>query len=197
MATTPSAVQATNDDATECKLSAIMRGYWSDDFVRHFVARAGAGEVKKGPLINRGHFARVATVDSIVRHFLDATTACGSSRRQVVVFGAGFDTTFLRLWQTSSLAAVSWFEIDLPDVVRSKIATLCTNPVLRSTLGGDGVALRSDDNAMAYHWPDCGLTVAAADLRDITQVERALGTADRSLPTLFVSEVVLVYVDPA
>ena len=37
------AVQATNDDATLCKVSAVSLGYWADNYIQHMI-RSGDAE---------------------------------------------------------------------------------------------------------------------------------------------------------
>ncbi len=59
-------VQATNDDASECKRSAIKLGYWEDNYIGHFIKSAE----RKAPEINRGYFARVKGVEILIEKFL-------------------------------------------------------------------------------------------------------------------------------
>lgn len=59
-------VQATNDDASECKRSAIKLGYWKDDYIGYFIKSTE----RKAPEINRGYFARVKGVEILVEKFL-------------------------------------------------------------------------------------------------------------------------------
>ena len=47
------------------------------------------------PLINRGYFSRVHTVDKVLLRFLEA--ADGNSVPQIVSLGAGMDSTFFKL----------------------------------------------------------------------------------------------------
>lgn len=60
------AVIATNDDASECKRSAVRLGYWKDDYIGYFVKNTE----RKAPEINRGYFARVKGVEYFVEKFL-------------------------------------------------------------------------------------------------------------------------------
>lgn len=59
-------VQATNDDASECKRCAAQLGYWEDRYISLFVR---AGE-KKPPEINRGYYARAKGVEMFIDKFL-------------------------------------------------------------------------------------------------------------------------------
>lgn len=60
------AVQATNDDASECKRCAVQLGYWEDKYIHHLVK----GKERKAPEINRGYFARVKGVQTLVNKVL-------------------------------------------------------------------------------------------------------------------------------
>ena len=59
-------VQATNDDASECKRCAVNLGYWEDRYISLFVR---AGE-RKTPEINRGYYARTKGVEMFIDKFL-------------------------------------------------------------------------------------------------------------------------------
>lgn len=48
-------VQATNDDASECKRCAVQLGYWQDQYISMLIKPTD----RRTPEINRGYFARV------------------------------------------------------------------------------------------------------------------------------------------
>jgi len=60
------AIQATNDDASECKRYAVQLGYWCDPFISLFVKQTA----RKAPEINRGYYARVKGIELFVENFL-------------------------------------------------------------------------------------------------------------------------------
>lgn len=60
------AVRSTNDDASTCKRFAVQLGYWSDPYIPLLVR----GAERKTPEINRGYFARVASITSLVQKFI-------------------------------------------------------------------------------------------------------------------------------
>ena len=64
------ATQATNDDASECKRSAVQLGYWDDSFIGLFVKQPN----RKAPEINRGYYARVKGIEFFVDKFLQVGT---------------------------------------------------------------------------------------------------------------------------
>lgn len=66
------AIQATNDDASECKRCAVDLKYWKDDYIHHFVRHYE----KKAPEINRGYFARISGISAAVNAFLQVSILC-------------------------------------------------------------------------------------------------------------------------
>lgn len=64
------AIKATNDDASECKKSAVQLGYWSDNFIGLFVKQ----QSRKAPEINRGYYARVKSIEVLLDKFLKVIT---------------------------------------------------------------------------------------------------------------------------
>lgn len=78
----------TNDDAAISKLSCVERDYYQDDFVKYFARE----KIKRAPLINRGYFSRVEALRMSIEMFLDVGNP--TDKKQIVSFGAGFDTNF-------------------------------------------------------------------------------------------------------
>lgn len=62
------AVQATNDDASVCKRSAVQLGYWNDPFLQYFMR---GPIVRKAPEINRGYFARTFGIYKLILKTLE------------------------------------------------------------------------------------------------------------------------------
>lgn len=60
------AIQATNDDASGCKRSAVNLGYWQDPYISMFVK----GGDRKAPEINRGTYARVKGMAKFIDAFV-------------------------------------------------------------------------------------------------------------------------------
>jgi len=69
------AIQATNDDASECKRYAVQLGYWCDPFISLFVKQTA----RKAPEINRGYYARVKGIELFVDKFLKVSV--GATRQ--------------------------------------------------------------------------------------------------------------------
>mmetsp|Transcript_10523 Transcript_10523/g.27052 ORF Transcript_10523/g.27052 Transcript_10523/m.27052 type:complete len:306 (+) Transcript_10523:53-970(+) len=171
-------VERTNDDATECKCSAVNLGYYDDKHIHKFWRKRVA---RKPPIIHRGYFIRAHAVFVTAKWFVDTVGAAGHEP-QVVNLGCGFDTLYWRLLDHDVVPTGGFFEVDMPSVVAKKEGTLARNAeTLAAHARGGGAPYR----------------LMAADLRESTEVMRSLEGAgfDPSKPTLFVSECVLVYLE--
>jgi O-methyltransferase involved in polyketide biosynthesis len=127
------AVMATASDASLCKLSASSLGYFEDPFVQYFVKTPS----RRMPIINRGYYARVAAIESVVTRFVDAHKGDGDGRKaQIVILGAGLDSMYFRLKQRGALPALcEYFEMDFPDVTLQKVMTIRRRKQLMAVLG--------------------------------------------------------------
>ena len=171
-------VKRTNADAQVAKLSCVLRGYFVDDYVKHFVDKADAERIRSmPPLINRGYYARHVMVKSLLMHFLTSfQTSNVDTSPQVVVLGCGFDTLYFQLRKTGELAAdVRYIECDFPDVVAMK----------RSIM--DGIGLQTQGS----------YSLIGSDVRKVDELVARLDESGvrRDVPTFFLAECVLVYMD--
>jgi len=65
-------VQRTNDDATQCKKSAVSLGYWKDPYLNAFGSRSGfSDEGRKAPEIHLGYWTRVSSIWHLVIKTID------------------------------------------------------------------------------------------------------------------------------
>ncbi|XP_064381999.1 leucine carboxyl methyltransferase 1-like isoform X2 [Halichondria panicea] len=174
------AVQTTNDDATSCKRYATQKGYWEDDFVKYFCRTSD----RKSPEINRGYFARVRLYQLLVEKFL----SLAGEESQVINFGAGYDTLYWTL-SARSLRPKLLVEVDFEAVTARKCYYISKEP-LREVLVDPVI---EKDSISSKHYK-----LLSGDLRDMATVgEKLLSSGvDTSLPTLFLTECVLVYMDP-
>mmetsp|Transcript_7120 Transcript_7120/g.12499 ORF Transcript_7120/g.12499 Transcript_7120/m.12499 type:complete len:324 (+) Transcript_7120:301-1272(+) len=184
-------VQATSDDAAVSKLSAITKGYLDDPFLRLFVGK----EARRSPLINRGYYARVKAMDMVIDRFLEST----KGKCQIVALGAGSDTTFFR-FKSKGKAPTKYVEVDLEGVVTKKLSVLAHNENLRELAGVsmEDVAATAEKVTTAVLQSEF-YALACADLRDAPSFEQVLAKVNgfsMEIPTLFISECVLCYVDP-
>ncbi len=159
----------------------MQRGYFTDSFVHHFVTgRSTGGDRIRSlpPVINRGYYARHMIIKSLVLQYVSEYTTSGV---QVVVLGCGFDTLYFQLREDGLLGShvVTYVECDFPDVIQKKKHILESNGMLVST----------DDSVYC---------MVGVDLRQGDVVmEELVNTAgiDTNLPTLFLAECVLVYME--
>lgn len=148
---------------------------------------AGGKRLKpKPPLINRGYYARTATIYAFAKKFLAAFSDSTRTTRttydekvslpQIVSLGAGHDTLFWRL-RRDGFRETRIFELDMPSVVSKKQAAISRSVLLEAELEKDYYRL------------------IAGDLADAEGVVRLLSEngVDFDLPTLFIAECVLVY----
>ncbi|XP_049858555.1 leucine carboxyl methyltransferase 1 isoform X1 [Schistocerca gregaria] len=178
------AVQATNDDASECKRCAVKLGYWDDPYISLFVR----GTERKAPEINRGYFARTKGVGIFIDKFLKK---CGG-KCQLINLGSGFDTLYWRL-KDSGQTVSNFIELDFPTVTARKCYLIKRNKTLLEkihTEDGEVKLSATDLHAGNYH-------IVGVDLTNLSEVQSKLNEAEvnYSLPTLFLAECVLVYVE--
>uniref|UniRef100_A0A8C1C8X2 Leucine carboxyl methyltransferase 1 n=1 Tax=Cyprinus carpio carpio TaxID=630221 RepID=A0A8C1C8X2_CYPCA len=186
--TADEAVRATCDDASTCKRFATSKGYWTDLYAQYFVRQIGE---RKAPEINRGYYGRVRGMNLLIDAFLKKTQCyC-----QVVNLGAGLDTTFWRL-KDENIMPKKFFEVDFPMIVARKIHHIKTKPPLSKPL----IETHSTDSLLldGHSLDSDRYCIIGADLRDLPALEEKLKKfqINPELPTLFLSECVLVYMTP-
>ncbi|UYV81021.1 LCMT1 [Cordylochernes scorpioides] len=177
------AIMATNDDAASCKRFAIQLGYWKDPFLEHFVKAAE----RKAPEINRGYFARVAGIKLLIDQFIEKT----GMNCQIVNLGAGFDTLFWRL-KLEKVNIKSFVDVDFPAVTSRKIHYIKNRKFLLDLLVQEDDEVQYSSSEM-----HCGnYHLVGGDLRELSELAgRLLPLLDSTLPTLFLAECLLVYLD--
>ncbi|OQR79558.1 leucine carboxyl methyltransferase 1-like [Tropilaelaps mercedesae] len=181
-------VMQTNDDATACKRAAVERGYWMDPYVQHFIKHGD----RKPPEINRGYFARVQAIKMLVDKFLEIA----SSQAQIVSLGAGFDTLFWRL-QEENRPLKAFVEVDFPPVTMRKVHYIRLRKTLLEKIASnedDDIRLsKCDIHSSRYH-------LVGVDMKNLQTLAAKLSQdcrLDPQLPTLFITECVLVYMAPS
>ena len=186
-------VRDTNADACVKKAACVAKGYWEDPFVGLFAKGRHPHDAPNSPLINRGYWARVSAIWTVVTNFL---RAFGGRGPQVLSIGAGWDTLYFRL-RSQGLVPHScvWVEVDFPEVTRRKCEVLAKHADLQRLLP------RPEDlRCSATEVVSPAYSVLAADLREagplVQRLREAAGLRG-SRPVLLVSECVLVYMAPA
>ncbi|CAO3563948.1 unnamed protein product [Mortierella alpina] len=213
-------IKGTDDDAIISKLSAVDLGYLEDPFVKHFVKRPS----RRPPLINRGSYLRTATLDSLTERFIrsstdntsaSSTTATtstntatsssaaassqavaptSSTKKQIVSLGCGSDTRYFK-FKAKGLSVHKYFEIDFQESTAKKAAVIKKSKAFTDIIGDPALKLGLGGTEL-YAQDYCLLS---GDLREFTDSIvpklKAQGF-DTSLPTLFLSECVLIYIQP-
>uniref|UniRef100_A0A8C3K402 tRNA wybutosine-synthesizing protein 4 n=1 Tax=Calidris pygmaea TaxID=425635 RepID=A0A8C3K402_9CHAR len=161
------------------KSSAAARGYIQDRFLRLLAGRRR----RRAPLIHRGYYIRARAVDHCVRDFLLKTQS--HPRTQIVSLGAGFDSLYFRLKDIGLLYHTVVYEVDFPNVACQKAALIKRTKELSALVGDTGGEGLEDYKLLGV------------DLSDLSELERALEKAglDKDIPTLFIAEVVLTYME--
>lgn len=189
------AVVATNDDAAICKYQAISKGYYKDKFLELFLSsKAKSSSSRKAPEINRGYYARSASIAYLVEKFIEA-----NPDGQIISLGAGYDSLYWRLASHNFLqqeetknqeSQLKYIEIDMSVVTIHKIMAIRRHPELSNYLKSikyKGEGLHSD----SYH-------LVPFDLRQVdkTSLKKKLKEdcqVNFERATLCISECVLVY----
>lgn len=134
---------------------------------------------------------RSTAIDRLVANFL---LTHASSAKQIVSLGAGTDTRFFRLLDAYPDTRLVYHEIDFPTNTVPKIASIQRHPALYHKL------LQIPKTSNSYHSPT--YNVHALDLRSLaTPSDNAplpdLPNLDPTIPTLILSEMCLIYLQPA
>ncbi|NXX49859.1 TYW4 protein, partial [Tricholaema leucomelas] len=178
-------VQCTGGSSAVSKCSAAARGYIQDRFLPFLVGR----QRRRAPLIHRGYYIRARAVDHCIQDFLLRTRS--HPRAQILSLGAGFDSLYFRLKDVGLLHHTVVYEVDFPCVVSHKAALIRGAEELLALVGDAG----GEPGAVPFSAGDYKLL--GADLSQLPELERALEQAgvDKEVPTLFIAEVVLAYME--
>ena len=182
-------VQGTNDNSIVSKHAMVEAGYAVDRFLQAFTLKKAP---RRAPLINRGYYIRTKAIDSLIRAFLLA-----EGSKQIISVGAGFDTTYFRLTDSSDtnnlMKDVYYVEVDFPEVAQRKkkligASTLCSTYVTSPVETGHSSVYMSTTNYCLI-----GLDlVNTLTLKDIWMNHTKVG---QCAPTLVLSECVMTYME--
>ncbi|NXY86163.1 TYW4 protein, partial [Alcedo cyanopectus] len=138
----------------------------------------------------RGYYIRARAVDLCVQDFLMKTHS--HPRTQILSLGAGFDSLYFRLKDKGLLHRSVVYEVDFPNVACQKASLIKRMEELLALVGdtageGSGAITFSGEN----------YKLLGVDLSELPELERALEEAelDNEIPTLFIAEVVLTYME--
>lgn len=138
-----------------------------------------------------GSYVRTSAIDLLVTKFL---LTYPSSAKQIVSLGAGTDTRFFRLLDLHPNVRLIYHEIDFPTNTGAKIAAIQRHPLLHRKL------LHMPTNSTSYHSET--YNIHALDLRSLANSSDEtplpqIPNLDPNTPTLILSEMCLVYLQPA
>lgn len=178
-------VRGTNDDASQCKRHAVERGYWHDPYISMFGPR---NRQIHAPEISIGYYARVQGLRLLVKRFLEVTS-CAS---QIISLGAGFDTMYWIL-KDEGITPSSFIEVDFDAVTSRKIHYIRRSKTLLEKISSEDEEIKfstSDLHSKDYH-------LIAADLRNLVDLKKKFEECkvDFNLPTMFIAECVLIYIE--
>lgn len=190
------AIVATNDDAALCKYQAVSKGYYEDPYLEQFLTlKARNSSPRKAPEINRGYYARSASIAYLVEQFIGANPMA-----QIINLGAGYDSLYWRLKSHNFLrsnedeskieTSINYVEIDMSVVTVHKIMAIKRHQELSGLLKSmqfKGEGLHSD-----------GYNLISFDLRQVdkTSLRQKLMEdckLDPKRPTLCIAECVFIY----
>lgn len=175
----------------------------------------------KPPEMSRGYFARVSAMQSVIHKFLDKYSSNGKPMCQIINLGAGYDTLYFNLCEKNKLP-LKYVEIDFPRVVSSKLRLIRSKKALSEKITMEkikndivisDVTNTEDSEPGLFKLPTSTVSsslisiqpgkdlitplysLVSVDLRNLSDLDRKLDECkiDRSLPTLFLAECVLVY----
>lgn len=145
---------------------------------------------RKSPLINRGYFTRVTTVDIIVYKFLSV-----GSNHQIVNLGCGLDTLIFKLKEKKQPFS-KFVDVDLVPSIHKRIQQMEKHKDKLESLWGE-------ENHFVINESQTELTISneyyirSVDLCDLDNLSELLFDSiglNKEYPTLFISECVLVYI---
>ncbi|KAG0360510.1 hypothetical protein BG005_010534 [Podila minutissima] len=192
-------IKGTDDDAIISKLSAVNLAYLDDPFVKYFVKRPS----RRPPLINRGSYLRTRTLDLITEQFIKSEIKSVSSPtipsttpiwKQIVSLGCGSDTRYFKL-KAKGLSVHKYFEIDFQESSAKKAATIKKNKAFTDVIGDPDLKVGLGGTEL-YSKDYCLLSGDLREFEDTILPKLKAQGFDTSLPTLFLSECVLIYIEP-
>jgi tRNA wybutosine-synthesizing protein 4 len=182
-------VQATGLDAVVSKLSSASKGYFHDPFLLHFVPEKE--RKRRSPLINRGYYARFRMFELMLKRF---ETVFGANR-QIISLGGGSETIYFRL-KMKNKQPKQYIEVDMEPIANLKTKIISENVELSQYITNRNESKESPEK---FPLVSDGYRILSCDLTDSKRLFDLLLNEceiDLNLPTLFISECVLVYVDP-
>lgn len=195
------AVYETANDAAQAKLNCHKLHYTDDPYIQYFTKHNINHSTYNtvAPLINRGYYTRTYAITQIVIDYIQLCHA-NNTLCQIISLGAGNDTLYWRLRDLSLTQYTrNYIECDFEYSVLNKAKIISKHSEL------------NPDSNSAYHNSSSNTTsqyryqlqyhnyqLLPCNLRDVEQLKHDLETQcdiDYNVPTLVLSECVLIYLD--
>ena len=146
-----------------------------------------------------GTYVRTSAIDTLVDRFL--STDVGAPK-QIVSLGAGTDTRYFRLRDKYPDVHIIYHEIDLPANTTAKLINLQRHPQLYTKLISKAPPSSQSLPPAATTYLSSTYNIHSLDLRTISVTSDdapslMLPNLDPSVPTLILSEMCLIYLQPA
>lgn len=207
-------------DSLFCKHSASSLKYFQNPFISNIYNKLikdnnidTTKAIRRSPIIHRGYYTRNVSFTNILKQFLNTiplsndTTDNKEFTSQIVYLGPGFDTiSLIPFIESSNASKIKTFEIDYPEIIKKKIEFYSSDKEIMNILSNVSSSIVTNDNTnvntnvnintiMKSLSPN--LTLIGHDLRDTTSIISLLEQSDFNcnLPTLILSECVLVYIE--
>lgn len=175
-------LQKTNSICTQSKAAMIQMQYINDPFISMFESN----NIRRSPLVNRGYYIRTYILRSIIDDFL---LKC-NYKCQIIVLGAGYDTLFMRVLENYPHCDI--IEVDLPNVVNTKIDLLINNEYFQRKYGKNYRIINKNKPGTLFECSNYSLLSRDITVdNDISHVFSLLKS--NSIHTLILSEVVFCY----
>jgi len=183
----PTEVVKTTDDALISKASCAKLGYYKDPYSIAMCRNPSA----RTPLINRGYWARIKFVETVVEDFLKLYK---NTAVNILSLGAGLDSLYFRMADQGLLKGIAKFvEVDFPEVLQRKIGYIQRHQVFEDHRKSEG---------WSFKLTECSGPSYSAIPCDLSKLETLHGklkdhSVDYTLPTLVLAECVLLYIPVA
>lgn len=200
-------IRSTDHDALSCRISLVSKSYLQDPSLPSVLSgfqkflkydsktprRVMSELIKvKSPVINRGSYIRIRSIDIIIKRFIEQYKEAEEVR--ILNLGAGSDTRSFQILK--GYQNVEVIEIDFPDSVKFKKATIVDDEILCDAIGAN-YELHSDLDKFYQQLDNSELRtdrflLIPMDLREIDTLKTFLASL-QDKPTLIISECMLCY----
>jgi len=190
-------VQGTNDMCTLSKCAMVEAGYMDDPYVKMFVDASSMNKTLPSWFIppHKFYCIRVKAIRTVLHSWMESNL----EDKQIISLGAGFDTSYFYLRQKYPNNNFKYVEVDFPHDIRRKMLLSRKSDLFGPhNLGFDCSKLDAPlEEALVED--DGKYMIVGFDLREVGDEFQQILTSNGIFlhkPTLFISEVSIVYMKP-